>query len=161
AISAAVKPLDNTARSFFELSLVAEGVRHFPQSIELTLGVSLRVLRLLIGADYTPVSVHIPHAVLTTEDDYRTYFGCPPRFSQSAAGFTLRTVDLTRPLNDDQLAHESVVRYLTLITQRDASIGQSVRAIVRQLLPTGTVTLQLIAAQLNLHPKTLQRRLSN
>jgi AraC-like DNA-binding protein len=161
AISAVIKPLDKSGRSFFELSLVAEGVRHFPQSIELTLGVGLGVLRMLIGADYAPVSVHVPHAALTTEDDYRTYFGCPLRFSEATAGFTLRTADLARPLNDDQLAHESVVRYLTMITQRDASVGQSVRAMVRQLLPTGTVTLPLIAAQLNLHSKALQRRLSD
>ena len=160
AITAVIKPLEGTARSFFELSLAAEGVRHIPQSIELTLGVGLGVLRLLIGAGYAPVSVHVPHAALSTEDDYRTYFGCPLRFSEPAAGFTLRTADLTRPLNDDQLAHESVVRYLSMITLRDAGIGQSVRTMVRQLLPTGTVTLQLIAAQLNLHPKALQRRLS-
>jgi len=161
AISAVIKPLDNRARSFFELSFTAEGVRHFAQSIELTLGVTLGVLRLLIGAGYTPVNVHVPHAALTTEDDYRTYFGCPARFSAATAGFTLLSADLSRPLNDDQLAHESVVRYLTMITERDASIGQSVRTMVRQLLPTGTVTLPLIAAQLNLHPKTLQRRLSD
>src|SRR5262245_23946624 len=80
AISAVIKPLDDAGRSFFELRLMAE--RHIPQSTELTLGVSLRVLRLMMGADYAPVSVHVPHAALTTEDDYRTYFGCPPRFSQ-------------------------------------------------------------------------------
>src|SRR5262245_24289476 len=65
AISAAFKPLDNTEPSFFQLSLVAEGLLHIPQSIELTLGFSLRVLRLLIGADYAPVNVRIPHAALT------------------------------------------------------------------------------------------------
>src|SRR5262249_36244427 len=32
---------------------------------------------------------------------------------------------------------------------------------VGQLLPTGAVTMKLIAAQLNLHPKALQRRLAN
>jgi AraC-like DNA-binding protein len=53
-----------------------------------------------------------------------------------------------------------VVRYLNLITARDASVAESVRTMVRQLLPTGMVTLELIAAQLNLHPKALQRRLS-
>jgi AraC-like DNA-binding protein len=35
-----------------------------------------------------------------------------------------------------------------------------VRTLVRQLLPTGRVTLELIAAQLHLHPRALQRRLS-
>jgi AraC-like DNA-binding protein len=97
----------------------------------------------------------------TDEDDYRRYFGCSPRFAERTAGFMLRTADLARPLNDDQLAHQAVVRYLSTITQPDTSVAGSVRAMVRQLLPTGAVTLELIAAQLSLHPKALQRKLSH
>jgi AraC-like DNA-binding protein len=36
----------------------------------------------------------------------------------------------------------------------------AVRAMVRQLLPTGTASLELIAAQFDLHPKALHRRLA-
>jgi AraC-like DNA-binding protein len=36
-----------------------------------------------------------------------------------------------------------------------------VRTIVRQLLPTGAATLEVVAEQFHLHPKTLQRRLSD
>ena len=141
--------------------MLVEGLPPIPQSIELSLGVSLRVLRLMLGADYAPVNVHLPHEPLTAEDDYRQYFGCTPRFAQRTAGFTLRAADLARPLNDDQLANQAVVQYLNLITHRDSSIVVSVRTMVRQLLPTGMVTLELIAAQLNLHPRALQRRLSH
>ena len=71
------------------------------------------------------------------------------------------TTDLARPLNHDQLAHQAVVHYLTTITHRDTSVAQSVRTMVRQLLPTGTVTRELIAAELYMHPKALQRQLSH
>lgn len=37
---------------------------------------------------------------------------------------------------------------------------ESVRTIVRQLLPTGAATLNVVAEQFHLHPKTLQRRLA-
>src|SRR5262249_49954924 len=47
------------------------------------------------------------------------------------------------------------------ITPRNAGIVESVRTIVRQLLPTGAATLDLVANQFNLHPKTLQRRLAD
>jgi AraC-like DNA-binding protein len=161
AISATFTPLDDPSRVFFEFRVLVEGLPPIPQTIELSLGVSLRVLRLMIGADYAPVNVHLPHEPLTAEDDYRKYFGCAPRFAQRTAGFTLRTADLARPLNDDQLANQAVVQYLNLITHRDSSIVVSVRTMVRQLLPTGMVTLELIAAQLNLHPRALQRRLSD
>jgi hypothetical protein len=51
------------------------------------------------------------------------------------------------------------VHYLTTITQHETSVAQSVRAMSRQLLPTGTVTPELIAAQRSVHPKALQRKL--
>ena len=35
------------------------------------------------------------------------------------------------------------------------------RTIVRQLLPTGAATLDVVADQFSLHPKTLQRRLAD
>ncbi len=160
AISALITPVADAERSFFEFRFLIGGLPPHPQSIELSLGVTLRVLRLMLGPEYAPISVHLPHEALTHEDDYRRYFACSPRFAERTAGFMLRTADLARPLNDDQLAHQAVVHYLTTITQRDTSVAQSVRTMVRQLLPTGAVTLELIAAQLNMHPKALQRKLS-
>jgi AraC-like DNA-binding protein len=160
AFSARITPLDDPGRSFFEYRMLIPGLGPIPQSMELSLGVTLRVMRVMLGADYAPINVHLEHEALTAEKDYRLYFGCRPYFAQRRSGFTLRSADLARPLNDDYLAHQSVVRYLNLITQRDSSVAESVRTMVRQLLPTGMVTLELIAAQLNLHPKALQRRLS-
>lgn len=161
AISTVITPVADPGRSFFEFRILIGGLPPYPQSVELSLGVTLRVLRLMLGGDYAPISVHLPHEALTHQDDYRSYFGCPPRFAERTAGFMLRTTDLARPLNDDQLAHQAVVRYLTTITQPDTSVAESVRTMVRHLLPTGTVSQDLIAAQLNLHPKTLQRKLSD
>jgi AraC-like DNA-binding protein len=161
AVSATITPSGRPGRSFFEFRVLLGSVGPIPQSMELSLGVSLRVFRLMMGADYAPVTVHLPHKAVSPAGDYRTYFGCVPRFGQRNAGFTLRTADLARPLEEDQLAHQAVVSYLNTITQRDASIGQSTRTMVSQLLPTGAVTMKLIAAQLNLHPKALQRRLAD
>jgi AraC-like DNA-binding protein len=131
-----------------------------PQSTELSLGVSLRVFRFLLGSDYAPLSVHLPHEPLTPAAEYLRYFGCRPYFAEREAGFTLRTADLRRPLHQDELAHQAVVRYLTSLTAHEAGMTRSVRTVVRQLLPTGAATLELIAAQFDLHPKALQRRLA-
>jgi AraC-like DNA-binding protein len=64
-------------------------------------------------------------------------------------------------LNRDDVAHRAVVDYLSSITPLGAGIVESVRTIVRQLLPTGAATLEVVAEQFHLHPKTLQRRLSD
>ncbi len=156
-----VAPLADARRSFLTIEFLLDGAPPHPQTTELSLGVSLRVVRFLMGSDYTPLSVHLPHDPLTPKADYLRYFGCTPYFADRTAGFTVRTADLARPLNRDDVAHRAVVDYLNGITPRNAGILESVRTIVRQLLPTGAATLEVVADQFNLHPKTLQRRLAD
>jgi AraC-like DNA-binding protein len=160
AIAVRTAPLDDAQRSFLTIEFLLDGAPPHPQTTELSLGVTLRVLRFLMGSDYAPLSVHLPHDPLTPKTDYVRYFGCTPHFADRAAGFTVRTADLGRPLKRDDVAHRAVVDYLNGITPRNAGLVESVRTIVRQLLPTGTATLELVADQFNLHPKTLQRRLA-
>lgn len=107
-----------------------------------------------------PLAVHLPHDPLTPEAFYLQYFGCRPYFAERVGGFTMRTADLSRPLNRDDVAHRVVVDYLSSITPLGEGIVESVRTIVRQLLPTGAATLNVVAEQFHLHPKTLQRRLA-
>jgi AraC-like DNA-binding protein len=147
-------------RTFIEYLMIDPDLPPHPQGDELSLGVTLRVLRFLLGADYAPLSVHIPHEPLGDVEDYRHYFGCRPVFAARSMGFMIRSADLDRPLQRDKLAHDAVVQYLTTITSAEPRTIASVRTLVRQLLPSGTVTLDLIAEQLNLHPKALQRRLA-
>ena len=128
--------------------------------MELGLGVYLRVLRFLLGADYAPLSVHLPHEPLAARKDYDQFFGCRTFFAQPASGFTIRTADLTRPLKQDPLAHQAVVQYLNTLTAHESTMTESVRAVVRHLLPTGAASLEVIARQFQLHPKALQRRLA-
>jgi AraC-like DNA-binding protein len=160
-LSVDVAPVrDRPDRSFLEWRTLLQRMPAHAQTVELSLGVSLQVLRLLLGHQYVPLSVHLPHQPLTAAADYLHYFGCRPFFSQPAAGFTIRTADLDRPLSHDELAHRAVVEYLTtLVAAKGSDMSQSVRTIARQLLPTGAAKLEVIAAQFDQHPKTLQRRL--
>lgn len=160
AINLRTTTLEDPERSFIEYQILDPELPSHPQGAELSLGVTLRVLRFLLGADYCPLSVHLPHDPLTDVSDYRSYFGCRPVFAEHAMGFTIRTADLGRPLQRDKLAHDAVMRYLTSITSAEPRTVASVRTLVRQLLPSGQVTLELIAEQLSLHPKALQRRLA-
>ena len=160
AISGRITPGANPEQSFYAFEILIERPPPHPQTIELSLGVSLGVMRFLLGAQYTPLAVHLPHQPLTATADYLTYFGCRPHFTQPTAGFTFRTADLARPLKQDALAHQAVVQYLTGITTHQPGMTESVRRMVRQLLPTGTAGLELIAAQFDLHPRALHRRLA-
>ena len=155
-----VSTLSDPRRSFIEYQVLDPHVPASPQVVELSLGVTLRVLRFLLGNDYCSLSVHLPNEPLTAPAEYRAYFGCRPVFAYRTMGFTIRSADLTRPLQRDKLAHEAVVRYLTSIAAAEPRTVASVRTLVRQVLPSGTVTLKLVAEQLKLHPKALQRRLA-
>lgn len=154
-----ITPLADPQLSFIALEFLFDDP--CPQTMELALGVSLGVFRLLLGANYAALSVHLPHDPLTPQAAYVQYFGCTPYFAERAAGYTVRTAELSRPLNRDDVAHRAVVDYLSSITPLGAGIVESVRTIVRQLLPTGAATLEVVAEQFHLHPKTLQRRLSD
>jgi AraC-like DNA-binding protein len=156
-----IAPLAEPQQSFISLQFLLDDAPPYPQTLELALGVSLRVFRLLMGANYTALAVYLQHDPLTPEAAYLQYFGCRPYFAARTAGYAVRSADLDRPLNRDDIAHRAVVDYLSSITPLGAGLVESVRTIVRQLLPTGAATLEVIAEQFHLHPKTLQRRLAD
>jgi len=160
AISAHLTPGPETGQSFYAFEILIERPPPHPQTTELSLGVSLHILRFLLGEQYIPLSVHLPHEPLTATADYVTYFGCRSRFAEPVAGFSFRTAALARSLNQDSFAHHAVVQYLAGITTHEPGMTQSVRRMIRQLLPTGTASLELIAAQFDLHPRALHRRLT-
>ncbi|MBO1334514.1 AraC family transcriptional regulator [Streptomyces sp. VRA16 Mangrove soil] len=161
ALRVEVQPLDDPERCFFEFEILVDRLPAHQQSLELALGVVIAVLRRLWGPDRRPLAVHFPHAPVTPEDAYRDYYGCPARFGEPRAGFTLRTADLARPVSQDHLAHHALVDYLeTVVGGRDRSLAGRVRRLVRPLLPTGRTTLDLVAERFAMHPRTVQRRLA-
>ena len=155
-----VKDLEAPGRSFIEYRLLDPDVVSSPQHSELAVGVILRVLRHLLGDLHRPVQAHLPHQALAPPDDYLESFGCRTQFDQVATGLTVRTADLARPLRSDSPTHRAVVEYLETIVGDEAATLASVRALVGRLLPSGRVTLEFVARQMNLHSKTLQRRLA-
>jgi AraC-like DNA-binding protein len=159
AIEARILPAERSDRALFEFRILIDPVGPHQQTIELSLGVALRVFRFLEGAEWRPLRVHLPHSPLTPTADYRDFFGCPPKFDEPFAGFTIRAADLARPLAYDKLAHQAVLRYLDSVVPREQGVVLAVRELVRQLLPTGAASMKLVAQQLFLHPKALQRRL--
>lgn len=161
ALRTTLNALPGTTRLQFEFRIVLDKVIPHPQVTELSLGVALRVCRFLVGRDYAPVAVHIPHAPLRPQAEYAQYFGSVTRFNDRLAGFTIEAATLARPLQRDDITHQALLDYLrSVVTAAEPGLAGEVRDMVRQLLPTGAVTLEVIAAQFSLHPKALQRRLA-
>lgn len=161
AITTRILPVPQRHRARFQFAVTLEDAPPCPQVIEMSLAVALSVFRLLIAPTYAPLRVHLPHTALTSRHEYVLHYSCAPAFNQTFAGFTIRSADLERPLSQDRITHEAVVDYLRSLSRPGfTGMAQPVRELVRQLLPTGAATLDLVAAQFGLHPKTLQRRLA-
>lgn len=131
------------------------------QAAELALGVALRVFRLLAGADFRPHSVQLRHQPLGDPAAYPTYFGAPVEFAAESYGFRFPAAVLARPLADDGDVHAVVEQYLSRIVVPTATAtADAVAELVRHMLPTGGLDLDLVADQLAVHRRTLQRQLA-
>lgn len=152
---------DDDRYSRMEFRIALNRLPDHRQTMELSLGVALRVFRLLIGQDFQPVIVHMPHHPLTPAADYRRYFGGRPRFAEPFAGFTFRSTDLARRVSADSDVHDALRAYLdTIAPPGIPDTTETVRILIRHLLPTGGLQLAVVARQLSMHPRTLQRRLA-
>ncbi len=162
-IAVVLEPAAGTGFAFFEWrATVTPPFRH-PQTAELSLGITLGVFRLLLGPQYRPVSVHLPHDPISAREDYVRYYGCQALFGEPRAGFTVRATELGRPLTEggESTVHDGAMAYLTdVLDERVASAAHSVAELVVPLLPSGAVSVELVARQFGMHPKALQRRLA-
>ncbi len=161
AVAVQLAPLADPDQTLLEFRIVDAGIPPAPQTIELSLGIALAMCRYLAGSEYRPVAVQVKGGPLTDEEGYRRFYGCPPRFGGLEAGLVLRMSDLGRPVSQDAQAHAVILRYLDgLIDPADPGLTSPVRRLVRDLIPSGAASADIVARQFALHPKTFQRRLA-
>jgi AraC-like DNA-binding protein len=162
AIQTLIGPAARDRFAVFEFRNLLDRLPPHSQGIELSLGVALRVFRLLLGEAWSPVRVHLPHEALTARREYVGYFGAPPRFVDRFAGFTIRAADLAHPVSPDRTTHAALTAYLEGASPAVAiGLSEAVGELARRLLLTGALDLEILAGQLALHPRTVQRRLAD
>ena len=149
------------ALATYEWRITLDGLPPHAQGTELALGVSLNVFRALLGTSWSPVMVHVPHEPRAPRRDYVDYFGAPVTFADSIAGFDVKAAELAGGLSQDQTIHRVLLAHLERITPAvNSGVSEAVSQVVRGLLPTGALDLDLVAARLALHRRTLQRKLA-
>lgn len=155
---------DHPERVRLGLAFMLEDPPAHRQTTELTLGLTLKIMRLLSGS--RPLCVHVPHDPLSAPDTYEGHLGAQVRFAEPLMGFTLRTRDLDGPLGHGGELHRCVTSYLDRAladephSDERSDLVASVTTLVRHLLPTRRLMIGVVAAHLALHPKTLQRQLA-
>lgn len=162
AISASIDLQPTQAHARFEFRILLDRLGSHRQAVELALGVAMQMFRLIVGPEFRPIAVDLPHDPLSPTEEYVQYFGSPVRFAQDDSGIVVRRSDLAQPLVADGAVHDVVREYLgSIALPAQGRTIEAVRLMVRQMLPTGGLDIELVASQLDLHPRTLQRRLAD
>jgi AraC-like DNA-binding protein len=105
--------------------------------------------------------VHFRHQPISSPRVYRRYFDCEVLFGQHEDGVVFLEQDLACPVvdPDDHLYRAATAFIDAEFTRHRPPLHAEVRGVIMQLLGTEQCTNEGVSAELNLHPRTLHRRL--
>ena len=119
--------------------------------------------RWISNAELALNAVHFAHAAPVDVAPYGAYFGCPVHFAQARNALLFSRDLLELPLSQaDRSLHLAMREQARAALDRvfgAAGTGQRARQALSRLLPKAEATLEAVAAQLDMSPRTLQRRL--
>jgi AraC-like DNA-binding protein len=105
--------------------------------------------------------IHFRHQPVSALTRYRHYFGCKVWFDQDEDGLVFSEQDLATPiLTPDARALEEMIAFIDReFTRRTPPMHAMARGVIVRLLGSGDCSNQCVAAELNVHLRTLHRRL--
>jgi AraC-like DNA-binding protein len=105
--------------------------------------------------------VHFRHQPVSPLRLYRRYFGCEIRFGQNEDGVIFSERDMAAPIDDpDTQVYAKATSFIDAqFTLHRPPLDAQVRGVIMQSLGTNRCRNERIAAELALHPKTMQRAL--
>lgn len=142
------------------IALRIPGVTQQRQMAELAMGVAHNTMKLLCGPGFKAQAVELHGASPVPLLRYRRYFHTEVRSGQAGYAMLLTRAQLDQRIEQqDPALHRTLVQYLSQFEQEGADLGELVRRWVTRMLPTQRCRLPLVAEQMGLHERTLQRRL--
>ncbi len=132
------------------------------QATDLGLAFVHRTIQRLVDGSYGLRSVELPYQPTAPLARYEEFFGAPVRVKRPYAALRVPRDLPTRPLSGgDEKLHRLAMAFLA---EQAGGVGAStvpqVHAAVQQLLGTLPPEIGSVAKLLNMHPRTLQRRLA-
>jgi AraC-like DNA-binding protein len=133
------------------------------QSIELSMGVLYRILRLFLGDAWKPKLICFTHRAPRNRDTYRRLFGIAHlRFNHDFNGIVCAARDLDAPI---QAADPAMARYVqqyldSIAALAGATISDKVRELIWMMLSSGNCSVERVAEHLGVDRRTVHRRLA-
>ncbi len=133
------------------------------QAYELSMANGVQIIRLLGGPGADPAGVSLLHSRLGPDASYARALGSSVSFDQDWCGFELADDLAAKPIDAaDPATRDIATKYLeATFLPSGTPLAERVADLVRLLLPTAQCTIEVVADQLAMHPRTLQRRLND
>jgi AraC-like DNA-binding protein len=161
ALKLTLAPRSGQTSLRFTYEVTEPGLPEVVQAYEISMAIAVRIIRLLGGPEAAPGTISFMHEQQGPEAAYREALGCPVRFRQTWCGFELpRELADRRIETADPETRRIAAKYLeSNYLPPSASLSDRVAELTRRLLPTGQCSVDAIADQLAMHPRSLQRQL--
>ncbi|QEY62919.1 AraC family transcriptional regulator [Metapseudomonas lalkuanensis] len=132
------------------------------QMVELAMGVAQSTMKLLCGPTFSARAVLLSGSSPLPLSRYRRHFGCETYLGQPCNALVITERQLAQRIERHEPAmHRALEQYLSQIHHLDSpDLLDQIRRLVQRLLPTQQCRLPLVAEQLGLHERTLQRQLA-
>lgn len=148
-------------RYFMRFEILLDRVPNQRQAVENALGLTHHAVRTLSSGHFGAREVWFMHAALLPLGAYQRYFDAPVRFGMPFNAVFFNRRDFAKAIQDqDPQIYEMASSYIDIkFPAGSPQLGTRVYAIAARLLAEGQCTHAAVAAKLNMHPRTLQRRL--
>ena len=135
---------------------------HHAQLTEQTIGLVCRIDRHLTGDRYRPTRITFAHAPISSSDVYAEHLGITPEFGAPVTSVCIDRRELSLPLTTANPQLQAIVeRYIEVNTPAPGpDTARRVKQAISQIMRNGNASVEDVAQLLSMHPRTLQRRLT-
>lgn len=144
---------------FFENPMA--GIEITPEAVEIWVAEFLSLISELRNMPLQPQLLSLSHSPLGEAAAYENYFNCPVLFCQDRNYLSMPAAVLEEAnIKHSPDLHAMVRYYLEVKATPSGNLKAEVERQIIILLPQQRCTLEQVALAINLHPRTLQRRLA-
>ncbi len=140
---------------------VGQSYDHYPQKVQLSLGLLYRFMAELVGSSWRAHSVEFVSAVdKDLHAEYEQFFHCPVSFSGQHDVLRFHPKFLAKcPNHNTAFLDQLIIEHFESSQHKPFDTLQQTRNAIKTLLSTGDCTKENVALCLNIHSKKLQREL--
>lgn len=160
-VKIAIEALESAGQHLMRFEILLRRLSKQRQAVENALGLAHYAVLKLSGGRFGAREVWFAHEQAMSLNKYRQYFSGTLRFNCPFNAIVFRSKDLAQAIpNQDRQVFDLAARYIDLqFPVMTDDLVSTVRLLAARSLQTKRCTPEAVAAQVGLHPRSLQRHL--